>query len=57
MSLMPEGRTCLSTLLQAASPLSGTGVAMVDAWWRTANYLPVGRISLLDNPLLGEAVP
>ncbi len=26
----------------------------VDAWWRAANYLAVGQIYLLDNPLLHE---
>jgi xylulose-5-phosphate/fructose-6-phosphate phosphoketolase len=26
----------------------------VDAWWRAANYLSVGQIYLLDNPLLDE---
>jgi xylulose-5-phosphate/fructose-6-phosphate phosphoketolase len=26
----------------------------VDAWWRAANYLSVGQIYLLDNPLLHE---
>ncbi|MFO7244083.1 MAG: phosphoketolase family protein [Actinomycetes bacterium] len=26
----------------------------VDLWWRTANYLSVGQIYLLDNPLLRE---
>ncbi|WP_352244186.1 phosphoketolase family protein [Lentzea sp. NBRC 105346] len=26
----------------------------VDAWWRAANYLSVGQIYLLDNPLLTE---
>jgi xylulose-5-phosphate/fructose-6-phosphate phosphoketolase len=25
---------------------------IVDAWWRAANYLSVGQIYLLDNPLL-----
>jgi xylulose-5-phosphate/fructose-6-phosphate phosphoketolase len=29
-------------------------LALVDAWWRAANYLSVGQIYLLDNPLLGE---
>src|SRR2546429_8674520 len=24
----------------------------IDAWWRAANYLSVGQIYLLDNPLL-----
>jgi xylulose-5-phosphate/fructose-6-phosphate phosphoketolase len=27
-------------------------VAAVDAWWRAANYLTVGQIYLMDNPLL-----
>ncbi|WP_298323737.1 phosphoketolase family protein [Haloactinopolyspora sp.] len=27
-------------------------LAHVDAWWRAANYLSVGQIYLLDNPLL-----
>ena len=29
-------------------------LATVDAWWRAANYLAVGQIYLLDNPLLRE---
>jgi xylulose-5-phosphate/fructose-6-phosphate phosphoketolase len=29
-------------------------LALVDAWWRAANYLSVGQIYLLDNPLLHE---
>jgi xylulose-5-phosphate/fructose-6-phosphate phosphoketolase len=27
---------------------------LLDAWWRAANYLSVGQIYLLDNPLLAE---
>jgi xylulose-5-phosphate/fructose-6-phosphate phosphoketolase len=27
---------------------------LIDTWWRTANYLAVGQIYLLDNPLLRE---
>ncbi|HSN31147.1 MAG TPA: phosphoketolase family protein, partial [Ideonella sp.] len=27
---------------------------LLDAWWRAANYLAVGQIYLLDNPLLRE---
>ena len=27
---------------------------VLDAWWRAANYLSVGQIYLLDNPLLRE---
>jgi xylulose-5-phosphate/fructose-6-phosphate phosphoketolase len=34
--------------------LSGAEVDVLDAWWRAANYLSVGQIYLLDNPLLRE---
>lgn len=27
---------------------------LLDAWWRAANYLSVGQIYLMDNPLLQE---
>ena len=32
--------------------LSDEEVARLDAWWRAANYVSVGQIYLLDNPLL-----
>jgi xylulose-5-phosphate/fructose-6-phosphate phosphoketolase len=31
-----------------------TELARMDAWWRAANYLSVGQVYLLDNPLLRE---
>jgi xylulose-5-phosphate/fructose-6-phosphate phosphoketolase len=34
--------------------LSGAQLALLDAYWRAANYLSVGQIYLLDNPLLKE---
>ena len=34
------------------NPLSAEEVSAIQAWWRTANYLSVGQIYLLDNPLL-----
>ncbi len=34
------------------SELTAGAVAGLDAWWRAANYLSVGQIYLLDNPLL-----
>jgi len=34
--------------------LSDDEVALIDAYWRAANYLSVGQIYLLDNPLLAE---
>src|SRR3978361_1505259 len=34
--------------------LSAAELEKIDAWWRAANYLSVGQIYLLDNPLLTE---
>ena len=36
------------------SPLSAELLHQLDAYWRAANYLSVGQIYLLDNPLLRE---
>ena len=36
------------------TPLSRDDLAAIDAWWRAANYLTVGQIYLMDNPLLTE---
>ncbi len=33
---------------------SGTDLQLLDRYWRAANYLSVGQIYLLDNPLLRE---
>ena len=38
----------------SGSPLSNEELRLMDAWWRAANYLSVGQIYLLDNPLLKE---
>jgi xylulose-5-phosphate/fructose-6-phosphate phosphoketolase len=35
-------------------PLSESELRLIDAYWRAANYLSVGQIYLLDNPLLRE---
>lgn len=35
-------------------PLVNDELAKIDAYWRAANYLSVGQIYLLDNPLLRE---
>jgi len=37
-----------------ANVLSENEITAVDAYWRAANYLSVGQIYLLDNPLLKE---
>jgi len=36
----------------SAGPLSPEELSRLDAYWRAANYLSVGQIYLLDNPLL-----
>jgi xylulose-5-phosphate/fructose-6-phosphate phosphoketolase len=38
----------------AAGPLSPEELRLIDAYWRAANYLSVGQIYLLANPLLKE---
>src|SRR5258708_27306906 len=38
----------------ASQPLSPAELARIDAYWRAANYLSVGQIYLLDNPLLRQ---
>ena len=37
-----------------AAPLSDEELRLMHAYWRAANYLSVGQIYLLDNPLLRE---
>src|SRR3954452_2724500 len=36
------------------SPLTPAELTDLDRWWRAANYLSVGQIYLMDNPLLVE---
>ena len=36
------------------SALSRDELRAIDAYWRAANYLSVGQIYLLDNPLLRQ---
>ena len=38
----------------AAGPLSAEQLRKMHAYWRAANYLSVGQIYLMDNPLLKE---
>jgi xylulose-5-phosphate/fructose-6-phosphate phosphoketolase len=37
-----------------ANPLAADQLARMHAWWRAANYLSVGQVYLLGNPLLRE---
>jgi xylulose-5-phosphate/fructose-6-phosphate phosphoketolase len=41
--------------LSGAAP-SAEDLRLMDAWWRAANYLSVGQIYLLDNPLLERPI-
>jgi xylulose-5-phosphate/fructose-6-phosphate phosphoketolase len=41
-------------IMEAAEPLKAEELRLLDAYWRAANYLSVGQIYLLDNPLLTE---
>jgi xylulose-5-phosphate/fructose-6-phosphate phosphoketolase len=40
------------SLTEVPGPLDRTRLATIDAWWRAANYLSVGQIYLMTNPLL-----
>jgi xylulose-5-phosphate/fructose-6-phosphate phosphoketolase len=40
--------------ITVGQPLSGDELHRVDAYWRAANYLSVGQIYLMGNPLLRE---
>src|ERR1044071_978111 len=39
-----------------AVELSDEELELMDRYWRAANYLSVGQIYLLDNPLLKESL-
>ena len=39
---------------RAAEPLAPDELELIDAYWRAANYLSVGQIYLMDNPLLRD---
>jgi xylulose-5-phosphate/fructose-6-phosphate phosphoketolase len=49
---MTEAAT--SPIQAESGPLDAEELARIDAYWRAANYLSVGQIYLLDNPLLRE---
>ena len=37
-------------IVETAGPLADAELALIDAYWRAANYLSVGQIYLRDNP-------
>jgi xylulose-5-phosphate/fructose-6-phosphate phosphoketolase len=48
-----ENLTIMKTAIET-QPLAQKELAEINAYWRAANYLSVGQIYLLDNPLLRE---
>jgi xylulose-5-phosphate/fructose-6-phosphate phosphoketolase len=48
--------TPLPAEIADAAPLSEDELRLIDAYWRAANYLSVGQIYLLANPLLRRAL-
>ena len=44
----------MNTTTSPTRPLAPAELQTIDAWWRAANYLSVGQIYLMDNPLLEE---
>ena len=52
--MQDAGRATEATATPPGGPLSGEELRLIDAYWRAANYLSVGQIYLLDNPLLRE---
>ena len=49
---MSQTRTAAAPDLSTARPLDKEGLRLINAFWRAANYISVGQIYLLDNPLL-----
>src|SRR5215212_10428086 len=49
---MPDDQTAVHA--GSARPLDDEQLRLLDGYWRAANYLSVGQIYLLDNPLLRE---
>jgi xylulose-5-phosphate/fructose-6-phosphate phosphoketolase len=51
---MSRSSTVSSTV--SGRPLDRSELRTLDRWWRAANYLSVGQIYLMDNPLLREPI-
>jgi xylulose-5-phosphate/fructose-6-phosphate phosphoketolase len=51
---MTANEPAAGTATTAAGPLTEADLRAIDAYWRAANYLSVGQIYLLDNPLLRQ---
>ncbi len=53
-TMTARGATSRDEVTRAPAPPSDDLLHKMDAYWRAANYLSVGQIYLLDNPLLEE---
>src|SRR5579862_2010181 len=53
-STMAKFKATPRASVSVKGPLPAGLLARMDAWWRAANYLSVGQIYLLGNPLLKE---
>ncbi|MBE9372991.1 phosphoketolase family protein [Saccharopolyspora sp. HNM0983] len=53
-STATTGTTTWATTAPAAGHLGREELDVLQTWWRAANYLSVGQIYLMDNPLLRE---
>ena len=53
MTATTENLTPIQSM-ETSQPLSPDELRRINAYWRAANYLSVGQIYLLDNPLLKE---
>jgi xylulose-5-phosphate/fructose-6-phosphate phosphoketolase len=49
-----QTRTAVVPDITRAQPLDPDELRLMHAYWRAANYLSVGQIYLLDNPLLAR---
>ena len=54
MTADPESAALAADLLETLAQPSAQEVTELDAWWRANNYLTIGQIYLLANPLLSE---
>src|SRR6266487_1315314 len=50
----PEAEPERGAEVRRSAPLSDDELRLIHAYWRAANYLSVGQIYLLENPLLRE---
>jgi xylulose-5-phosphate/fructose-6-phosphate phosphoketolase len=51
-SVVQDHRSDTAASLDPQGPLDGAAIALIDRYWRAANYLTVGQIYLQANPLM-----